>query len=158
MRSLFDVYNKKIRYVMDNVQKDIYIINLFKENKCTCLHSGSSEPNPRCKKCLGTGYRIKIKKAKGVLQDSDLASTIRSSSQTIVAKNCYLLEEYSIGIDDLIISEDYILLVNEIKEYRSRDNEVIYRRCFCVDKKYYTEDFINNFNAIVHKDEGGEKA
>lgn len=140
-----------IRSVLEQIQGDIYIIHLIKENRCLCLKPGSSEPDHTCKKCLGTGYRIKIRKAKAVIQDSNLVTTVRPSTESVVAKDCYLLAEHQIAIEDMIISNQHVLIINEIKEYRSKDNEVIYNRCFSVNKKYYNEIFRENFNAIIKK-------
>lgn len=155
MKDFFTPYNKMVRSVLEQVQGDIYIVHLIKENKCTCLKPGSQEPDYACKKCLGTGYRIKIKKAKAVIQDSNLATTVRSTTETVIAKDCYLLAEYQIALQDIIVSNQYILIVNEVKESRSQNNETVYKRCFGVNKKYYTEIFRENFNAIIKK--SGEK-
>ena len=37
-----------------------YIVKLNKSLICECVNASTKEPNPYCKRCLGTGYHIRI--------------------------------------------------------------------------------------------------
>lgn len=146
-----EIFNKMIESVIEHIEGEIFIINLDKNIKCICIKEGSGEADIKCPYCLGTGYKIKIKKAKGACQESKLASTVRETTSVVITKTFYVKAKYHIHQDDLIVSNDEIFYVYETKKLKSKGNVDIYMQHLCIDKKYDAKVFFNNFNKIIRR-------
>lgn len=143
------IFNRMIEKTIEHLEGDIFIINLNKQITCLCRKTGSSEPDAKCPLCLGTGYKIKIKKAKGACQDSKLAATVRETTSVVITKTFYVKAMYHIDRDDILISNNEIFYVYESKKLKTKGNVDLYMQHLCTDKKYDTEEFFKNFNKII---------
>ena len=63
-----------------------YIVKLNKSLICECVNPSTKEPNLYCKKCLGTGYHIKIVKVFGASREGREYGTIKGSFQRQLGK------------------------------------------------------------------------
>lgn len=142
-------FNQMIESVIKELQGPIYIVNVDEKLKCTCIQKGTGEPLKNCPKCLGTGHRIKIHDAKAVCQESSLVTTIRDTTKMVVARNYYMLAKYQAKRDDLIVDKGEVFMINEVKQFKSKYNQLIYKQCLGILKKYDSNDFMVNFNKII---------
>ena len=51
-----------VKTLIDRYGYYAYLIRLNKAIKCECVNPSTKESNPKCKKCLGTGYQIRVSK------------------------------------------------------------------------------------------------
>lgn len=144
-----EIFNRMIERTIEHLEGDVFIINLNKQITCICSKNGSSEPDAKCPLCLGTGYKIKIKKAKGACQDSKLASTVRETTSVVITKTFYMKAIYHVAQDDIIVSNDELFYVYETKKLKTKGNVDLYMQHLCIDKKYDAKAFFSNFNKIV---------
>ena len=101
-----------------------------------------------CPKCLGTGYKITIRKIKAAAQDTKLPPTFRSD-KFIVARNFFLNKSIECKEDDIIVDNDNAYIVLEIQELLSLEGTIPYRKISGVKKKFDTTKFMDNFNNII---------
>lgn len=142
-------FDRKLERIMELLDHEFYVVYLDKSVKCTCLHQGTGQPEPTCKRCLGTGFKIKIRIVQGVSQESSIPSTMRNTTGFVISRNYYLKSKDRMNNDDLIVDGNGIWFVFQAPDYASFDGEYIYQKCSAMPKKLDPAVFFKNFNQIV---------
>lgn len=142
-------FNRNIERIMELLDHEIYVVYLDKSVTCTCLHPGTSQPEAGCKKCLGTGFKIKIRKALATSQESSVPSTIRNTTGFVISRNYYIKSKDRLNNDDIVIDGTDIWFAFQAPDYASFDGVYIYQKCSCMPKKLDAKIFFENFNKIV---------
>lgn len=143
------LFNRGIENIIELLDHEIYVVYLNKHIKCTCLQEGTSQPKPGCKRCLGTGYKIKIRKCMAACQDSSVPSTMRNTSGFVISRNYYVKSKDRLNNDDIIIDGNDIYFLFQGPDYASFDGKQVYQKCSAMPKKLDSEEFFANFNSIV---------
>lgn len=144
-------FNKSIENIMDLLDHEFYVVYLDKSISCTCLHQGTGQAEPTCKRCLGTGFKIKIRKCHGVCQDSAIPSTIRNTTGFVISRNYYFKAKDRLNNDDLIVDDNGVWFAYQGPDYASFDGTQVFQKCSVMPKKLDPDIFFKNFNAIVGK-------
>ena len=145
-------FNKKIQAIIKKLNFPVYVVVLDKHYKCTCVDM-NNQPDASCPKCLGTGYKIKIRKTVAAMEPDDVSVRLNGTSDKI-ASNCYYFDASTVPsdvpqTDNLVIRDDEVDVLLSPKLYRSDSNKVIYYYCEAVDKKANRELFLKNFRKLV---------
>ena len=143
-------FNNGILKMIEQFSDTFYFIKRDETKKCTCVKHETSQANPACEKCLGTGYRITIQAIRGAAQDTKLPPTFRSDN-FIVARNFYVRSEHYLDEDDIIVDNNIPYMVMEQQDLNSLEGTMPYRKICGVKKKFDSEIFIKNFNKIINK-------
>ena len=94
-------FNQMFLNMIDQFSHAFYHIQLDKSFKCTCYKEGTAQPDPKCPKCLGTGYRIKIRKIYGAAQESGIPLTSKEKTSFSMTSNYFVRSRYNIKRQDL---------------------------------------------------------
>lgn len=143
-----DYLERNVLEIIEKFSYDFYVINLDKSIVCTCISPSSSRADVSCPKCIGTGYKIRIKKVRGASQDSNIPSTIRSTD-FIVSKNYYIPYKYKLSDDDIIVDGDQVFNIFRRQLNRTFNGKIVYTKCLCVDKKFDQKIFLENFKKAL---------
>lgn len=111
---------------------------------CTCSKVGTNEPDSKCKLCYGTGKEVHIKNIKGVVQESNGASTMRKNADYTITKEIFVDSKYYVDPDDLIIFEKQVYKVYQKKMHRLTDNRQVYQILYATPLKYDSQYIIQN--------------
>jgi len=150
MENFFNSFENQISYIIDLFNHSFFIVQQNFDISCDCIDFNTKAPNPNCKKCLGTGNKIKIKKAFGVRQDTTVPSTLRPSNAFFVAKNYYTdVKQIKIEKDNIIIDGDEVLYIYQIQNHNSYKEKRIFQKSLAVTKKMHSDIFLENFNSII---------
>ncbi len=144
-------FNRGIEKILELLDFEFYIVYLDKNVSCTCLMEGTSQPDPNCEKCLGTGHKIKIRKVHGALQESDVPTTMKPNNNFLITRNYYVKSKVEIENDDLIIDEYGAWQVYQKKDHFSFDGELVFQKCTAVPKRMDQKTFVSNFNKLIGK-------
>lgn len=144
-----DLFNKNIEYIIELLDHEVYVVYLNKKVKCTCLQEGTSQPDANCKRCLGTGYKIKIRKCMAACQDSSIPSTIRNTTGFVISRNYYVRSKDRLNNDDIIVDGNDVYFLFQGPDYASFDGKQVFQKCSAMPKKLDSEEFFVNFNKIV---------
>ena len=128
----------------------VYIVNRIKDIKCTCISHETKQADHNCKRCLGTGNKIKIYKVFCASQDTQLPTTFRSDN-FIVARNYFIPSKYKIEEDDLIVDKEDVYYAYKIQHMFSLEGTLPYNKVASNKKKFDANDFFKNFNEIINK-------
>lgn len=149
----FDITNNlndKILDIINRCSYDMYVIHKYTNMICTCVNHETDQADIYCKKCLGTKYKISIRKIKAASQDSNIPTTLRTES-FYVARNVYMKSNIECLKDDIIIDNDDIYFILDIQNLFSLKGSVPYKKAIAVKKKFDTKIFIKNFKEIIKK-------
>lgn len=139
--------SKAIKKMIYRFQGELLVINRL-DNICTCASGMLAEPKPDCPHCFGTGHEVRIKKIKGVVNESNGPSTMRKVTDTVVTKEIYMDESYWVRTRDLIIFEKEVFDVYQIKTFRSQLNEPVYNIAYATPLKYDSHFIIENLKKV----------
>ena len=142
-------FDSSILKVIEKLSYEFFVVNLNPEVKCVCIKDATAQADPTCKKCLGTGFKIKIKQVTGASQDSGIPQTIKAGNQFIIAKNYYIKNDYVLNNDDIIVDNDEVYFVYQKSNLTSFKGNKVYQKCSCIIKKLDSISFMKNFNEIV---------
>lgn len=144
-------FNDQIKYIIELMEHEFYVVHRDIKIKCTCLQEGTGQANPSCKKCLGTGYKIKIGKEKGATQMTDLPPTSHRGAGIITNFDYYIKQPTKVKRGDYIVELDdnRVLLVNETQRLNSFKAEKVFFKANCVIKKTDHDLFLKNFKEII---------
>jgi len=143
-------FDRSVLRIIERFSYKFFVVIKNEDVKCTCLNHGTNQADPKCKKCLGTGYKIKIKEVEGASQDSNVPETVRPTSGFITARNYYIKSsEVELGLDDIIVDGDSVWSVYQLNDKTSFHGNQVYRKYATVPKKSDKSIFLKNFNEIV---------
>lgn len=129
------MYRQAIQHMIHLYEGDLLAVNRL-EAQCLCATAITAEPSPSCPHCLGTGRKIRLQKIKGVVQESNGPSTMRRVTDCVITKEIFVDEKYQVQIEDLIIFNQEVFKIFEIKTFRLTDNQPVYRILYATPLKY----------------------
>lgn len=144
-------FNKSIKKIIRELDYVFYVVQQDESISCTCINQTTLQADPNCEKCLGTGYKIKIKKVKGVGQDTGSPEVQRTSQGLVIGKQYYLEYKYHIAQNNIIVDEDEAFNVFKVSLFKSFDGEKIYRQCLTIPKKLDNNSFMKNFHKLIER-------
>lgn len=147
-------FDKNLRQVIKEFAYDMYVVQQYNDVQCTCIDPVSKQGDPNCQKCLGRGFKIVIKKIKGVKQLTNSVSfRTRGTSEKVNTPVFYFDADYPVKAGNLIIDRDevYVLQAPDVKYSDNRN--VVYYISAGVPVKAHAKTILQNFNKIV----GGAK-
>lgn len=148
-------FNKAIQNIIAKVEYPMYIVQQDYRYTCTCNDIASKQGKPDCPKCLGTGYKIKIRKIKGVWQPEEITIRIDSMPNNVSSGVYYFREQGYLNVEEgnvVIRDSDNIEIIQKPKRYYSDSNdEIVYYQCTCVKKRNFRDKFWEMFTKIIGK-------
>jgi len=146
-------FNDEIINIIEQFEYDIYVVNRDAHYKCVCVDYNNGDAIPSCDKCLGTGYKIKIKKIKGVGQWTGIPNAApsagRFSDDTSKGRRYYTRAKYNIKEEDIIVDNLEPFIIMSEKMFKSFSGEDVYRLALGYELKNDSHAFIANFRKIV---------
>lgn len=141
--------NRGINNIIGRYSHDQYIVNRNEKVKCTCTEHSTSQADVNCPRCLGTGYKITIRKIQAAAQDTKLPSTSFKGKSLSVTRNFFIPRKYLIQKDDIIVSYGVPFFVVEIQEMISLEGSLPYNKATTVKKQFDANIFMSNFKNII---------
>ena len=143
-------FNKGILDMIETHSYEFYVVVRDLNIQCTCVTHATGQGDVKCHKCLGTGYKITIKKIKGAAQDTQLPPTFRSD-KFLVARNYYIPSNEILKDDDLIVDNGSVFVVFEYQQMLGIKGTIPYRKISSTKRKFDAKIFFNNFNKIISR-------
>jgi hypothetical protein len=141
--------SKGILDVIEKFSYDFYIVKQDPKVLCTCIKAGTNQPDPTCKKCLGLGNKIKIKKAHGASNEIQIPQGARIGEGLVRAKSYYFKYDVALGMNDLIIDGDEVFYVFRSENGKGFHGEPCLEKVMAVSKKFDQAVQLKNFYEII---------
>lgn len=144
-------YHDNIVKVIEAFSYKFYVVIPDHSVACSCTCHTTKDPDPTCKKCLGTGYRITIKQIKGASNEELKAGNSLSPQSSRVVKNYFILAKYPLKENDYIIDENEIYYVFRNTLCRGLEGEKTHQELIAARLNNNHDVILNNFNEIINK-------
>lgn len=146
-------FNNNIQKVIKKFSYPMWIIYRDQDIKCTCVDFTTNQPNPKCKKCLGTGRKIKIRKITAARQPFRVSITGQGvATEFSLYSTYYTLNNIKANPRDILIDKNSVDVIQDYYEERCNDNEPTYYRYLTAPKKTNKDIFFKMFNYILGSD------
>lgn len=146
-------FDSKIQKVIRKFSYPVWFIHRDSKILCTCVNFATKQPNQHCKKCLGTGRKIYIKKIQAARQPFRLSITGESlSSEYNVYTSYYTLNDVNAAPYDLFIDGNEVDVIQDRYDERSDSSESVYYRYLVAPKKQNKKLFLKMFYSIIGGD------
>ena len=152
-------WNQRIRDTIETCAYEFYVIHPIKEVQCTCVNHSTKQADPKCKMCLGTGHKIRIRKIKGAANDIEANSSSKNSKGSTaltVAKTYFIDSKYPIDDEDLIVYDDEVMYVFRIYTMKGLNGEVTHNQVTAYPLRADHKITLQNFRELM-KIYGGKK-
>ena len=74
------INNRTVSRLIDRYGYYFYIVKCAPGTECTCVNHTTHTPDIKCKRCLGTGHKIKIVKVFGTIREQKEKETEADTS------------------------------------------------------------------------------
>lgn len=128
-----------------------YVIKCVPNTECICVNHTTHAADPRCKKCLGTGKKIKIHKVFGALRElkdreSNAVGHINSTPKIVYIKGIFRVSK-----DDIVIDNDEVYHVLSFQHHKGEKGEFAFTRLVCPTIKSPSVYLIRNFKELLNE-------
>lgn len=131
---------------------DVWIVKRIPTVTCTCVNHTTKQPKNDCKKCLGTGTKIKIYKARAVLREAkDQESVFSDTRLSSTPKITYFKYGTFIEKDDYIIDKENIYSPVTKQYLRGENGDPNTIKCVSPAIKMDSSIIIKNFKEVLLK-------
>lgn len=141
--------DKGIKNIIHQFQYDIYRVAVDKTVHCVCRGFTTGQGDPACKKCLGTGSKIRIYQTKGASQESSSSFRSQGNDEKGLATIYYIDSDYHYNEEDIIVDGDKAYIVHRIERKKGTNKDYVYQKCLCITMKTDSKIFLKNFKEIV---------
>lgn len=135
--------------ILDEFSYPFFVVQQDFSVKCSCVNTASNSPRLDCKKCLGTGHKIVVRKIEGYREDNKGTFQNFSAREASASTVYFIKGKYPVYNSNWIVDENDIFMVHRFERKRGKDKKVIFQKCFCVPKKSGRQVFLDNFRKIV---------
>lgn len=145
-----NIFTGKIKQVIECCSYNFFLIQQDFNIKCTCLNQTTLQPDDNCKKCLGTGYKVKIKKCRGASDDQLKGGATLSARSSRIIKKYFIDSKYSIFENNLIIDNYNVYYVYRTQKMRGVYEQYTHKEITATLKTENHDKILNNFLNIIN--------
>lgn len=142
-----DAFHKNIRKTIDECSYDFFVVRPNKNIKCTCVTHATKQADPDCKLCLGTGYKIIIKKFNG--SSNEELKGANSGGKAAYVSRTYFVYKNNLREDDLIVDDDEIFYVFRVQDMKALKGFKTHQEAFAVRRNNDHTVSLKNFKELI---------
>lgn len=147
----YDNFTKKIQKVIEECSYPFFVVQQDFTKLCTCVNSSISEADPKCKKCLGTGHKVKIKIVYGASYEEMKLGGAGISSNSRIAKHYYVNKNYNLYQDNYIIDENELYYIYRISNQKGIHNEYTHQEIMAILHVNDHDTILKNCLEVINK-------
>lgn len=144
----------KIQSVIKMFHYPMWFVKLNKKISCPCVNHSTKDPKIGCPICLGTGYKVRLIRAKAARQTTETVS-IRGESIGFSEKNAadrfFTLDNLELKPNDIIVDGDRISIVQHYLPGRTDASNPVYYRTIASPMKMNLEEFKKAFVELLRR-------
>ena len=142
-------FHNNIEKTINQCSYPIYAVLQYPHINCTCFVHATKQPDVTCKKCLGTGHKIRIKKIEAAVNESVKGGTALGVQSSYTVKRYFINSAYKVSENDLLIEEDTVYYVHRTERMRALKGYDTHVEVTGVKRKAGHDTILKNFNDII---------
>ena len=146
-----DLFVKKILNMIEECSANYFLVKKDDRIKCECVNHTTRQPDASCKKCLGTGHKVSIKKIRGACYEQMKGGATLSSRTSRIIRTYYFPTEVELSENDFIVDQGEVYYVYRVATYRGLDGKATHKQVTSVLKSEDHDKIYNNFKNIISK-------
>lgn len=150
MKAYTKQFNNGIMEIIERCSYDFYVIQRNLKIRCVCVEHSTDQADPNCPKCLGTGYKIVVRKVRGATQDTNTPPTYRADS-FLTARNIWVPSKIKLKNDDLVVDGEFVYKILDYQRAIGLEGTLPYNLYLGTVKKFDAGVFMENFLNIVNR-------
>ena len=146
--------DEKIQYVVQMFHYPMWFIKLNKKIRCPCVDHTTKQAKKECPICLGTGYKIRLVRAKAARQTTESIGMRGEGigfSEKNAADRFFTLDNLELHEDDIIIDQERVSIVQYYMPGRTNASHPVYYRVIATPMKVYDKIFMDNFISLLRR-------
>lgn len=143
--------DKKIQKVVKLFSYPVWFVIRDEKVDCPCVNFSTKQADSQCKKCLGTGKKIRLVRENAAHQNdyiSQRGKGLGYSEKTTVGEY-YSLKPVEVKPEDLIIDGENVDVVQRVDPERTNHNDPVYYRYVTSPKKSFASVILKNFKELL---------
>lgn len=145
------LFKQKILNMIETCSSNFFVVQQDKKFTCDCLDHTTKQPDPSCNKCLGTGYKVVIKKMRGACWEAMKGGATLSAKTSRVTRTYYIDAKNVIAENNLIIDHNEIYYVYRVSVMRGLSGEKTHNQVTAVLRSEDHEKVLNSFMEVINK-------
>ena len=144
-------FHRNIDATIEECSFLMYAVMQNRHIKCSCAPHATKQPLESCKKCLGTGHKIRIKRIKGAVNESIKGGTALGVMSSYTTKQYFINRKYGLTEDDYLIDENEVYYIHRIQKMRGLQGDMSHLEMTGIKKKNGHDTILKNFKDIIAK-------
>jgi hypothetical protein len=144
------VFTDKIKQTIEQCAYNFFVVQQDENFKCSCVNHSTKQPDPACKKCLGTGFKVKIKKMRGACYEEMKGGATLSSKTSRIMRTYYVDNKYDFWENNYIIDRGQIYYVYRSAILVGLGGEITHKQVTSVLKTEDHDKVLKNFMHIIN--------
>lgn len=146
-----NLFKKKILNTIEQCATYYFLVKKDNSIKCTCVNHTTGQSDSSCKKCLGTGYKICIKKIRGACWEDVKGGETLSTKSSRLTRTYYFPPETEMSENDYIIDQAEIYYIYRLSTLRGVGGYLTHKEVTTVLKTEDHNKIYNNFINLINK-------
>lgn len=145
------LFKNKVLSMIETCSSNFFLVVQDRTIQCSCLNHTTKQPSATCQKCLGTGYKVVIKKSRGACWEEMKGGATLSSKTSRIMRTYYMDPKYPIAENNLIIDHNEIYYVYRVATMRGLNGEITHKQVTSVLKSEDHDKVYKNFKKVIDK-------
>lgn len=146
-----ELFKQKILNMIETCSSNFFVVKRDTRIQCDCVDHATKQPVASCKKCLGTGYKVSIKKMRGACYEEMKGGATLSSKTSRIMRTYYIDPSNTIAENDYIVDHNEVYYVYRIAVMRGLEGEITHKQVTAVLKSEDHDKIFKNFITIINK-------
>ena len=143
--------DEKLRSVVRKFSYPVWFVIRDEAVDCPCMEFSTKQGHPGCRKCLGTGKRVRLVRENAAHQMDDISQRGDGLgySEKAVTGEYYSLRPVEAQPGDIIVDGDDIDMIQQAYSERTNQNDPVYYRFSTTPMKANRKLFMESFKEIL---------
>lgn len=144
-------FDDNIRKAVQKWQYPVWFIIKDNDVDCPCVDFTTHQPDPNCKKCFGTGKKVKIRRMNAAHQNNRVSMRGEGigAGELDVIGVYYTLQNAKASEKDMILDGDCLDVIQHYYPMRSDHSDPIYYKYEMAPKKTNVKLTIDNIKSVL---------
>ena len=145
------INDRTVTKLIDRYGYWFYLIRCVPETECSCVNHTTRAADPTCKKCLGTGHKIKIMRVFGSIREQKEREKEAVLQINATPKIVYIKGRVRVNKDDLLIDDEDVYHILAYQYHKGEKGQFAFTRLVCPFTKTNPAYIISNFKELLNE-------